>query len=482
MLVDVPAPPRHRQLHHRRRRHHERDDHRRLEPPRQPELRPRQDERDLDRQREHEIHDERDVQRPVVAPSALDFVGREQRLLNRHATQIPSALRSIFHYPLAMATAEHAPLTMGESSRALAEQWRRLRWSATAVALLTSPAAFIWLHEVEGWGLGTSLLATFLIVIAFRGHDRSRVQARDPVAEPVRRRQPEAARGGRRQPPPRVVLALLAPRGDLDRDHRHPDLAARRRRGSGPPRPGAPAARDAAALPDLQLRHPVRAAADDEPLADPRLRARGRRVGRAARGRARPGGGEGGSAARRRAVAVRRGVRAGRRQARARPAVPRRAGHRQDDAREGDRDRLQLAVRLHPRLRLRRDLHRHRRDRRPLRRVEGEAARPQVGRPVHRLHRRDRRGRHAAQLAQPGHGRRRDVRPGRPAGATSSSARTARSTRAATSSSRRARGASACSPSGPSRRTSAERRSRSASTGSSASCSRAGCRAAAASR
>jgi cell division protease FtsH len=68
-----------------------------------------------------------------------------------------------------MATAEHAPLTMGESSRVLAEQWRRLRWSATAVALLTSPAAFIWLHEVEGWSVGWSLLATFLLVIAFRG-------------------------------------------------------------------------------------------------------------------------------------------------------------------------------------------------------------------------------------------------------------------------------------------------------------------------
>jgi cell division protease FtsH len=58
---------------------------------------------------------------------------------------------------------------MGESSRALADQWRRLRWSATAVALLTSPAAFIWFHEVEGWSLGWSLLATFLLVIAFRG-------------------------------------------------------------------------------------------------------------------------------------------------------------------------------------------------------------------------------------------------------------------------------------------------------------------------
>ena len=53
------------------------------------------------------------------------------------------------------------------------------------------------------------------------------------------------------------------------------------------------------------------------------------------------------------ALAVRRGVRARGRQARARPALPRRAGYRQDDAREGDRDRLQLAVRLDPRLRLR---------------------------------------------------------------------------------------------------------------------------------
>ena len=42
------------------------------------------------------------------------------------------------------------------------------------------------------------------------------------------------------------------------------------------------------------------------------------------------------------------------------------ARHRQDDAREGDRDGVQLAVRLDPGLRLRRDVHRHRRDRRPL--------------------------------------------------------------------------------------------------------------------
>ncbi len=44
---------------------------------------------------------------------------------------------------------------------------------------------------------------------------------------------------------------------------------------------------------------------------------------------------------------------------------------------------------------LRRDVHRDRRDRRALPRVEGEARRAEVGRDVHRVHRRDRRGRNA---------------------------------------------------------------------------------------
>jgi ATP-dependent Zn protease len=58
---------------------------------------------------------------------------------------------------------------MSDASRALADQWRRLRWSATAVAVLTSPAAFLWLHRVEGWSLRWSVVATFGLVIAFRG-------------------------------------------------------------------------------------------------------------------------------------------------------------------------------------------------------------------------------------------------------------------------------------------------------------------------
>src|SRR3712207_2237331 len=69
-----------------------------------------------------------------------------------------------------MAVAEPAPtLPANESSRLLAAQWRRLTRAATFVALLTSPALFIWFYEVEGWSTTWSLVATFLCVIAFRG-------------------------------------------------------------------------------------------------------------------------------------------------------------------------------------------------------------------------------------------------------------------------------------------------------------------------
>jgi ATP-dependent Zn protease len=40
---------------------------------------------------------------------------------------------------------------------------------ATAVALITSPAPFVWFHSALGWSLARSLIVTFLIVIAFRG-------------------------------------------------------------------------------------------------------------------------------------------------------------------------------------------------------------------------------------------------------------------------------------------------------------------------
>ena len=72
-----------------------------------------------------------------------------------------------------MATADSAePLTglsASESSTVLAEQWRRLRRSATLVAALTSPAVFIWLNRVEGWSTLWSAVGTFLLIIASRG-------------------------------------------------------------------------------------------------------------------------------------------------------------------------------------------------------------------------------------------------------------------------------------------------------------------------
>jgi len=52
---------------------------------------------------------------------------------------------------------------------------------------------------------------------------------------------------------------------------------------------------------------------------------------------------------------------------------------RQDVSREGDRKLVRLPVRCNPRLGLRLHLHGRRRDPRPLPRVEGQAARPEMG-------------------------------------------------------------------------------------------------------
>jgi cell division protease FtsH len=71
-----------------------------------------------------------------------------------------------------MATAAEADsiaLPAGEASRQLADQWRRLRRAATLVALISSPAVFVWLNVVEGWSPVRSALATFFLVIASRG-------------------------------------------------------------------------------------------------------------------------------------------------------------------------------------------------------------------------------------------------------------------------------------------------------------------------
>jgi ATP-dependent Zn protease len=52
---------------------------------------------------------------------------------------------------------------------ALQKEWRRLTRAATFVAILTSPAVFAWLYGANDWPLLWALLATFLLVISFRG-------------------------------------------------------------------------------------------------------------------------------------------------------------------------------------------------------------------------------------------------------------------------------------------------------------------------
>ena len=51
----------------------------------------------------------------------------------------------------------------------LGGQWRSLTRAATLVALLTSPAAFVWLHVHEGLALRYALILTVVEVAAFRG-------------------------------------------------------------------------------------------------------------------------------------------------------------------------------------------------------------------------------------------------------------------------------------------------------------------------
>src|SRR5437588_918227 len=56
-----------------------------------------------------------------------------------------------------------------EPQQELARQWRQLARLATLVAILTSPAIFLWLRKFEGWSIGWSIFATFVAVAAFRG-------------------------------------------------------------------------------------------------------------------------------------------------------------------------------------------------------------------------------------------------------------------------------------------------------------------------
>jgi ATP-dependent Zn protease len=70
-----------------------------------------------------------------------------------------------------MSYAEQRPQLrrVNEESTALAREWRRLSRAATFVALLTSPAFYIWLHRTQGWEIPAAIAGAFIGVIAFRG-------------------------------------------------------------------------------------------------------------------------------------------------------------------------------------------------------------------------------------------------------------------------------------------------------------------------
>jgi ATP-dependent Zn protease len=60
-------------------------------------------------------------------------------------------------------------LDRASASSELGAEWRRLTRLATVIAILTSPAPFLWFHVGQGIAIGWSLLWAFLTVIAFRG-------------------------------------------------------------------------------------------------------------------------------------------------------------------------------------------------------------------------------------------------------------------------------------------------------------------------
>jgi ATP-dependent Zn protease len=60
-------------------------------------------------------------------------------------------------------------LASPEEQRELNDQWRALRRSATVVAVVCAPAAFVWLWQIQDVAFGWALVATALAVFALRG-------------------------------------------------------------------------------------------------------------------------------------------------------------------------------------------------------------------------------------------------------------------------------------------------------------------------
>src|SRR5215208_6883918 len=305
-----------------------------------------------------------------------------------------------------MATAEETitpRLSSGEESRALAKQWRGLTRLATLVAFLTSPALFLWLHEQQGISTHWALIDTFLAVIAFRGIVDLIMRRLIPWpslfgTEEARLREEDVV--GRRRAwflhwwfrvarffaiIITLVWVIRMARADTYVTWWGTATLVAHKLAEYAHNPQV-LSYTVIIIPLFLINFLI--------LFGPLLA-----MGITQMQAFEPGDAEWGvrlDDVRGQAVAVGGGVREGGRKARARPALPRRARNRKDDALEGDRDRVQLALPVDARVRFRADLHRNGRRDRPLDGPQGEEARPQVGWPVHHLHRRDRRRRPTA--------------------------------------------------------------------------------------
>src|SRR5207244_4149482 len=141
-LVQEAAPERDGQADERRAREDERREGERPGPPRHAvdetvELVScrRERERAEDAEAERRVEEDRVVARPVIAPRPFDLF----------ITKVgPNAVHGAYTLPRMATEDVPLPAATGEPRNELAFQWRRLGWAATAVALLSSPAAIAW--------------------------------------------------------------------------------------------------------------------------------------------------------------------------------------------------------------------------------------------------------------------------------------------------------------------------------------------------
>jgi cell division protease FtsH len=70
---------------------------------------------------------------------------------------------------MATADATVTDLPQAGASQELARSWRRLTRAATAVAVATSPALYIWFTQTNDWVWWKALLATVGVIVVFRG-------------------------------------------------------------------------------------------------------------------------------------------------------------------------------------------------------------------------------------------------------------------------------------------------------------------------